>query len=182
MELLETKYEYSKCVNNIDSLGECGSINTTERILRDDNIRRHGLEEVKGLIKKLRIARSKCYFKNEDFDTEFDFTVFEWDQNSQIKFEDMDMNSKIEGFITYAKSYNQFYKAYIFEDFDKFKIWLLLEDSTCEESDYIFSKFLDEFDQEQYELMMFDKDVEESVKHQLESLNTEYKVFDIDGF
>lgn len=54
------------------------------------------------------------------------------------------------------------------------KVWVILNDSCSEAGDIMFDKFLNDLGTDDYEFMIFDKEVLDKVKKQIECLGCKY--------
>lgn len=75
----------------------------------------------------------------------------------------MSKSKLIEEFLDSIKIYPEYIKGFTFNEYGKENIWIILSDSTCENSDLIYEKFIENFNEEEFKLMIFDKEVQDEV-------------------
>lgn len=166
--------EYSNLGKNINEINrEEYSINDTSKTLK--NICENGnSEELKKFISKLRSKRIKSNLENSNFANEFDGFVNTWNQSSSSR--GGICVPMLEPFINELKDKDEFIKAFMFEDENKIKLWVIVEDSVSDECDEIYNSFLNTYDDDKYSIMIFDKEVAESVENQVNNIIAKYEV------
>lgn len=75
----------------------------------------------------------------------------------------MNDNISIERFLDSIKVYPEYINCFTFNKHNKENIWIILSDSTCKNSDLIYEKFIENFNEGEFKLMIFDKEVQEEV-------------------
>lgn len=72
-------------------------------------------------------------------------------------------NILMERFLNSIKEYPEYIDCFTFNEHNRENIWIVLSDSTCENSDLIYEKFIESFDEEKFKLMIFDKEVQDEI-------------------
>lgn len=162
--------EYSYVGNNIN-----------ETLKKLNSIENSPYNEKKNFINRLRTLRVKSYFINGKncFQDEFDNLVCSW-RNDSSKFAGVNI-PMLDEFIEELKNNDEFIKGYEFRDENKIKLWIVVRDSISEETDKIYSDFLDTYDDDKYCLMIYDNEVSEYVENQVKFITNNYRVINKNG-
>ena len=134
-----TMYEYFDSGKN-NNVKEIYSINTTNRTIKHINACEDSIEKesfVK-LVNEVARIRNEAYFTKTEaiLDEKIDKVFFSWNMEESLN-KIGDVNMIVEEFLKSIKVYPEYMKCFMFNEYNKENIWIILSDSTCENSDLI---------------------------------------------
>lgn len=170
--------EYSELGHNIDeSRGEVYSINRTCENLR--KIENSSSDDIKRFIHKIRNLRVKSNLEETCFVDEFDKLVYSWKIYSPNTIRND--YSMLEGFINKLLYNSEFVKGFLFKDENKIKLWVVVKDSVSISADEIYCDFINQYDEDEYSIMIYDNEVLDYVEKQVEFITSDFEVISKDA-
>ncbi len=184
MPIQNRSFEYYEKGNNKDRLGDITSVNTTNKILNDDKIKSCNAQELRNLVQKFKIARTKSCVEDSDFKNDFDMVVLDWGRNSTEIHGDNRMELKTDSFlkeiefVNSLKCNSDFIKAIILRE-DSNIIWIVIKETNFgENKKYLRSarEFI-KINECDFKIIIFDEKQLDDMFEQLDTYDN-YKVID----